>query len=98
MFTLIALLVAAAPTAGAKMQREGEDRARADAAPLLRALCAAQRFLLSVQARIDDEDVGGQTTPGFDPAGARTVPVLRAISASVLIDPRLPTAFRWRMK
>ena len=98
MFTLIALLVAAAPTAGAKMQREAEDRARADAADLLRTLCPEQCVLLSVQARIDDEDVGGQTTPGFDPAGARTVPVLRAISASVLIDQRLPTAFRGRVK
>jgi hypothetical protein len=98
MFTLIALLLAAAPTAGTKIQREAEDRARADAADLLRTLCPEQCVLLSVQARVDDEDVGGATTPGFDPAGARTVPVLRAISASVLIDQRLPTAFRGRVK
>jgi hypothetical protein len=98
MFTLIALLVAAAPTAGTKIQREAEDRARADAADLLRTLCPEQCVLLSVQARVDDEDVGGATTPGFDPAGARTVPVLRAISASVLIDQRLPAAFRGRVK
>src|SRR5260370_5056998 len=97
MFRLIALLLAAAP-AGAKIQREAEDRARADAADLLRTLCPEQCVLLSVQARVDDEDVGGATTPGFDPAGARTVPVLRAISASVLIDQRLPTAFRGRVK
>src|SRR5712692_9626012 len=98
MFTLIALLLAAAPAAGTKIQREAEDRARADAADLLRTLCPEQCVLLSVQARVDDEDVGGATTPGFDPAGARTVPVLRAINASVLIDQRLPTAFRGRVK
>jgi hypothetical protein len=54
--------------------------------------------VLSVAARVEDEDAGGERTPGFDTPGARTVPVLRSVSASILVDGRLPAAFRSRVR
>jgi hypothetical protein len=98
MLLLMAVLMAAAPLAGAKMQQEAEDRARAEVTDLLRALCPEQCVLLSVRAQMDEEDTGGQVSPGFDAPGARTVPVVRSVNASVLVDKRLPLQFRTRVK
>src|SRR5213080_2219423 len=91
MFLLIAAAIAAAPLAGATLQHEAEERARADATALLRTLCPEQCVVLSVAARVDEEDAGGERTPGFDTPGARTVPVLRSVSANILVDQRLPS-------
>ena len=49
MHLLIATLLAAAPLAGAKLQQDAEERARADVADLLRVLCPEQCVLLSVR-------------------------------------------------
>src|SRR5919204_6516098 len=95
---LIAAAIAAAPLAGATLQHEAEERARADANDLLRTLCPEQCVVLSVAARVEDEDAGGERTPGFDAPGTRTVPVLRSVSASILVDGRLPAAFRSRVR
>src|SRR2546423_14364488 len=98
MHFLIATVLAAAPLAGAKLQQDAEDRARADVADLLRVLCPEQCVLLSVRAQMDEEEIGGTVTPGFDAPGARTVPVVRSVQASVLVDQRLPAPFRTRVK
>src|SRR5436190_8650135 len=98
MFLLIAAAIAAAPLAGATLQHEAEERARADATDLLRTLCPEQCVVLSVAARVDEEDAGGERTPGFETPGAKTVPVLRSVSANVLVDQRLPAAFRSRVR
>lgn len=98
MAMLIAFILAAAPLAGAKLQQEAEDRARADVADLLRVLCPEQCVLLSVRAQMDEEETGGPVTPGFDAPGVRTVPVVRAMQTSVLVDQRLPAQFRTRVK
>src|SRR5438105_3474070 len=95
---LIAALVAAAPLAGAQIQHEAEERARAEVNELLRTLCPEQCTVLSVSARVEEEDAGGERTPGFETPGARTVPVLRSLSTSVLVDQRLPPAFRSRVR
>src|SRR5207245_9008287 len=95
---LIAALVAAAPLGGAQRQHEAEEHARADANELLRTLCPEQCAVLSVSARVEEEDAGGERTPGFETPGARTVPVLRSVSANVLVDQRLPAAFRSRVR
>lgn len=95
---LIAALVAAAPLAGATMQHQAEERARAEANDLLRSLCPEQCVVLSVAARVEEEDAGGERTPGFETPGAKTVPVLRSLSANVLVDQRLPAAFRSRVR
>jgi flagellar motor switch protein FliG len=95
---LIAALIAAAPLAGAKMQHEAEERARAETNDLLRTLCPEQCVVLSVAARVEEEDAGGERTPGFEAPGARTVPVLRSVSANILVDQRLPAAFRSRVR
>jgi flagellar FliG-like protein len=98
MFLLIAAAIAAAPLAGATLQHEAEERARAEAVDLLRTLCPEQCVVLSVAARVDEEDAGGERTPGFETPGARTVPVLRSVSANILVDQRLPAAFRSRVR
>src|SRR5438045_783294 len=94
----IALLMAAAPLAGARMQQEAEDRARAQVTDLLRALCPEQCLLLSVRAQMDEEEAGGEISPGFDAPGARTIPVVRSVNTSVVVDNRLPLQFRVRLK
>src|SRR5437868_5523780 len=94
----IALLIAAAPLAGARMQQEAEDRARAQVSDLLRALCPEQCLLLSVRAQMDEEEAGGEISPGFDAPGARTIPVVRSVNTSVVVDNRLPLQFRVRLK
>src|SRR4051794_11709214 len=95
---LIAAFIAAAPLAGAPMQHEAGERARAGANELLRALCPQQCSGLSLAARVEEEDAGGERTPGFETPGAKTVPVLRSVSANVLVDQRLPAAFRSRVR
>src|SRR5437763_4157215 len=95
---LIAALIAAAPLAGAQLQHEAEERARAEANDLLGTLCPEQCVVLSVSARVDEEDAGGERTPGFETPGARTVPMLRSLSANVLVDQGLPAAFRSRVR
>ena len=95
---LIAAFIAAAPLAGAQLQHDAEERARAEANDLLRTLCPEQCVVLSVSARVDEEDAGGEKTPGFEAPGLRTVPVLRSLSANVLVDQRLPAAFRSRVR
>src|SRR5437868_8189755 len=95
---LIAALVAAAPLAGAQIQHEAEERARAAVTELLRTLCREQCTVLSVSARVEEEAAGGERPPGFETPGARTVPVLRSLSTSVLVDQRLPPAFRSRVR
>lgn len=95
---LIAFLVAAAPLAGEKMQRAAEEHARAEVADLLRTLCPEQCVLLSVRAQMDEEQVSGDPSPGFDAPGARTVPVVRGLNASIVVDQRLPMQFRTRLK
>ena len=95
---LMAVLMTAAPLAGAKLQQDAEEHARVQAADLLRVLCPEQCVLLSVRATMDEEETGGTVSPGFDAPGARTVPVVRSVSASVLVDQRLPAAFRTRVK
>src|SRR5438067_9823288 len=95
---LFAALIAAAPLAGAQLQHDAEERARAEATDLLRTLCPEQCVVLSVAARVDEEDAGGERTPGFETPGARTVPVLRSVSANILVDQRLPAAFRSRVR
>src|SRR5438045_2174819 len=95
---LIAALIAAAPLAGAQLQQQAEERARAETNDLLRTLCPEQCAVLSVAARVEEEDAGGERTPGFETPGARTVPVLRSLNANVLVDQRLPAAFRSRVR
>src|SRR2546427_495945 len=56
---LIAALVAAAPLAGAQLQHEAEEHARAEANELLRTLCPEQCAVLSVSARVEEEDARG---------------------------------------
>jgi hypothetical protein len=98
MVILFAALLAAAPLAGAKLQHEAEERVRGETTDLLRTLCPEQCVLLSVSARVEEEDAGGDPTPGFEAPGARTVPVLRSVGANVLVDQRLPAAFRSRIR
>src|SRR4051812_25305556 len=96
---LIAILLAAALSPAAqKLKHETEERARADAADLLKTLCPEQCVLLSIEARIEEEDVGTAPAPGFETSVTRTVPVLRGVVASLVIDQRLPAAFRSRLK
>src|SRR3954469_9509273 len=95
---LIAALIAAAPLAGAQLQHQAEERARAEANELLRTLCPEQCSVLAVSARVDEEDAGGERTPGFETPGVRTVPVLRSLSANVLVDQRLPAALPSRIR
>jgi hypothetical protein len=96
MRTAILMLLCAA-TASSKLRQDSEEKARAEVVDLFRALCPEQCLLLSVEARIEEEDLPSPA-PGFDAPGARSLPVLRGVSASVLLDARLPAAFRARMK
>src|SRR5687767_5988250 len=81
-----------------KLKAESEQRARDEVSDLLRTLCPEQCVLLSVEARIEEE-TSSEAPPGFEAVtpGAR-IPVLRALTASVLVDQELPSAFRTRAK
>ena len=93
----ILLLLAVALTPSARVQREAEDRARGEVADLLRSLCPEQCVLLSVEARVEDDEVT-RAEPGFDPPGEAVAPVLRKVTASLVVDGKLAPAFRAKVK
>jgi flagellar motor switch protein FliG len=101
-FVLLAVLLASQTpaTAAAKIRADAEERVRADATDLLRTLCPEQCVLLSVLSKVEEQELvsSSDVAPGFEAPGARTVPVLRAVGATVLVDQRLPAAFRARVK
>src|SRR5437763_362964 len=96
MHIVISFLVAAAPLAGEKIQREAEDRARAEEVDLLRTLCPEQCVLLSVRAQMDEEQIAGDPAPGVGGPGARTIPAGRAPNANMGVDQLPPRPSRAR--
>jgi flagellar FliG-like protein len=94
---LILLAAAVALTPSSRLQREAEDKARAEVNDLFRALCPEQCVLLGVQAKVEEEVVGS-ADPGFDPPGELKAPVLKGASATVLLDGKLPPAFRGKVR
>ena len=60
MFILLAAAIALTPSQ--RLQRDFEDRARAELTDLFRALCPEQCVLLALEARVDDELVGTAAT------------------------------------
>jgi FliG C-terminal domain len=93
----ILLLAAMALTPAARMQRDVEDKARSEVTDLFRALCPEQCVLLSLQARVEEEAVG-TADPGFDAPGDLKAPVLKGTSVSVVLDGKLPPAFRGKVR
>ncbi|HEX8826303.1 MAG TPA: FliG C-terminal domain-containing protein [Archangium sp.] len=90
--------LAAPSTPQARLRAEAEERSRAEVSDLLRTLCPEQCVLVSVEARVEEEAVGG-ATPGFETlSGGATLPSLRSVSARVLVDSKLPGPFRTRLK
>ncbi|WP_375771496.1 hypothetical protein NR798_11505 [Archangium gephyra] len=90
--------LAAPATPQGRLRAEAEDRSRAEVSDLLRTLCPEQCVLISVEARVEEESVGGGT-PGFETlAGGATLPTLRSVSARLLVDSQLPGTFRTRLK
>lgn len=88
----------ASPTASQALRQESENRAREELGDLLRALCPEQCVLLSLQAKVEEEQVG-EVAPGFEAVSpGASVPVLRGLDASVLVDAQLPSSFRVRLK
>src|SRR5262245_54241547 len=85
---------AAATTLTGKVKADAEERARVEVADLLRTLCPEQCVLLGVEARVEEE-TSSDAPPGFEQVtpGAK-LPVLRTLSATVLLDEELPSAFR----
>ena len=99
--SMLALVLAAAAVAQPSLTRVGhdaEERGRAEVADLLKSLCPEQCILLSVQARVEAQELPSDPTPGFDAAASPVVPELRSVEASVLVDARLPAPFRARVK
>jgi flagellar motor switch protein FliG len=94
---LILLAAAVALTPASRLQRDAEDKARAEVTDLFRALCPEQCVLLSIQARVEEEAVG-TADPGFDAPGDLKAPVLKGASAAVLLDGKLPPAFRGKVR
>jgi flagellar motor switch protein FliG len=95
---LIFLLAAAvALTPASRLQRDAEDKARAELTDLFRSLCPEQCVLLSLQARVEEQAVG-TADPGFDAPGDLKAPVLKGASATVLLDAKLPPAFRGKVR
>jgi len=94
---LILLAAALALTPASRLQREAEDKARTEVTDLFRALCPEQCVLLSLQARVEEEAVG-TADPGFDAPGDLKAPVLKGASATVLLDGKLPPAFRGKVR
>src|SRR5262249_43385163 len=72
---LILLTAALALTPASRLQRDAEDKARAEVTDLFRTLCPEQCVLLSLKARVEEEPVG-TADPGFDAPGDLKVPVL----------------------
>jgi len=95
MFILLAAAVALTPAS--RLQRDAEDKARAEMTDLFRALCPEQCVLLSIQARVEEEAVG-TADPGFDAPGDLKAPVLKGATAGVLLDAKLPPAFRGKVR
>jgi flagellar motor switch protein FliG len=95
MFILLAAAVALTPAS--RLQRDAEDKARADVTDLFRTLCPEQCVLLSLQARVEEEPIG-TADPGFDAPGDLKAPVLKGASTTVLLDQRLPPAFRGKVR
>ncbi|WNG20975.1 FliG C-terminal domain-containing protein [Cystobacter fuscus] len=92
------IALAAPSTPQARLRAESEERARAEITDLLRTLCPEQCVLVSVEARVEDETVGG-AAPGFESLStSASLPTLRSVSARVLTDSQLPGTFRTRLK
>lgn len=98
MFALVIAVAAAAQPSVTKVGHDAEERGRAEVADLLKSLCPEQCILLSVQARVEAQELPVDPTPGFDAAASPVVPELRSVEASVLVDSRLPAPFRARVK
>jgi len=79
------------------LQRDAEDKARTEVTDLFRTLCPEQCVLLSLKARVEEEPVG-TADPGFDAPGDLKAPVLKGASTTVLLDERLPPAFRGKVR
>jgi flagellar motor switch protein FliG len=95
MFILLAAAVALTPSQ--RLQRDFEDRARVEVTDLFRTLCPEQCVLLSLQARVEDEVVQGGD-PGFDAPGDVKAPFVKDASAAVVLDAKLPSAFRVKVR
>ena len=94
---LILLAAALALTPASRLQRDAEDKARAEVTDLFRTLCPEQCVLLSLKVRVEEEPVG-TADPGFDAPGDLKAPVLKGASTTVLLDERLPPAFRGKVR
>ena len=94
---LILLAAAIALTPASRLQRDVEDKARAEVTDLFRTLCPEQCVLLSLKARVEEEPVG-TADPGFDAPGDLKAPVLKGAITTVLLDERLPPAFRGKVR
>lgn len=95
MFILLAAAVALTPAQ--RLQHDFQERARAELADLFRALCPEQCLLLSLEARVEDELVG-TAAPGFDAPGDLKAPVVKGATATVVLDGKLPSAFRGKVR
>src|SRR5262249_59135320 len=91
------LAAALALTPASRLQRDAEDKARAEVTDLFRTLCPEQCVLLSLKVRVEEEPVG-TADPGFDAPGDLKAPVLKGASTTVLLDERLPPAFRGKVR
>lgn len=98
MLALVIAVIAAAQPSITKVGRDAEERGRSEVADLLKSLCPEQCILLSVQARVEAQELPVDPTPGFDAAASPAIPELRSVEASVLVDSRLPAPFRARVK
>ncbi|MBF5042086.1 hypothetical protein FGE12_06745 [Aggregicoccus sp. 17bor-14] len=93
-----ALAADPAATPLGRTRADAEERSRAEVNDLLRTLCPEQCVLVSVEARVEDEAVGG-AVPGFESlSGGAKLPTVRSVNASVLVDSQLPAPFRTRLK
>ena len=89
---------AAATTPQARLRAETEERSRAEVGDLLRTLCPEQCVLVAVEARVEEEALAG-APPGFETlSGGAALPIVRSVSARVLVDSQLPAPFRTRLK
>jgi hypothetical protein len=93
----ILLVAAVALTPAQRLQHDFQERARAELADLFRALCPEQCLLLSLEARVEDELVG-TAAPGFDAPGDLKAPVVKGATATVVLDGKLPSAFRGKVR
>jgi flagellar motor switch protein FliG len=94
---VILLAAAVALTPALRLQRDAEEKAKAEVTDLFRALCPEQCVLLSLEARVEQETVGS-ADPGFDAPGDLVAPVLKSAKAAILLDGKLPPAFRGKVR